>query len=544
MSGATVNAVETDGGAARQRERWVAFAFTGSDLLVEATADGVIRFAAGPFGLRFGADPETFIGRRAASLIAPPDRANFGATLGMAALLGRTSPVVLRLNDAARTPCAVAAMLVPAPRKRLCLTFGPVPAELPARPVPDPAGLGEPRPFVREADAWLHCGTGGALGLVEVRGWAAAKNALSGPETDGLRARIGSALAASAPGALASELGDGRFGVLSTGPVNAAALAANVTALLHDSPAGEAADAAGLEMALTGHGLTPPQAARALRYALGRFVKDGVTAVLAAGGGGGLAGVIADAHARAGGLRTAIRERQFSLVFQPVVSLANRVVHHHEALLRPGRGGAAPAHTPQEFVTLAEAVGLAEELDFAVLDQSLLALRRAAAGAAAAVNVSGLSMQSAAFRARMLERIAQEPGLAGKSIRPRLIVELTETAEIEDIAGAAVTIRQLRAAGVPVCIDDFGAGNAAFRYLRDFAVDFVKIDGSYVQGAVRNSQERSFVAAMVQMARSVGARVVAEMIETEAQAALMGALQVEFGQGWLFGRPGKLGVAG
>ena len=103
---------------------------------------------------------------------------------------------------------------------------------------------------------------------------------------------------------------------------------------------------------------------------------------------------------------------------------------------------------------------------------------------------------------------------------------------------------QLRAAGVPVCIDDFGAGNAAFRYLRDFVVDFVKIDGSYVQGAVRSAQERSFVAAMVQLARSVGARVVAEMIETEAQATLMGELQVEFGQGWLFGRPGKLGGGG
>ncbi len=157
-----------------------------------------------------------------------------------------------------------------------------------------------------------------------------------------------------------------------------------------------------------------------------------------------------------------------------------------------------------------------------------------------AVNVSGLSMQSAAFRTRMLEQVAGETGVVRAGRRPRLIVELTETAEIEDIAGAAVTIRQLRAAGVPVCIDDFGSGNAAFRYLRDFAVDFVKIDGSYVQGALRSTQERNSVAAMVQLARSVGARVVAEMIETEAQARLMDALKVDYGQGWLFGRAGKL----
>jgi EAL domain-containing protein (putative c-di-GMP-specific phosphodiesterase class I) len=143
----------------------------------------------------------------------------------------------------------------------------------------------------------------------------------------------------------------------------------------------------------------------------------------------------------------------------------------------------------------------------------------------------------------MLQAIAAGPRLRGAGGRPRLIVELTETAEIEDVAGAAATIGELRAAGVPVCIDDFGAGNAAFRYLRDFAVDFVKIDGSYVQGAVHNAQERNFVTAMVNLARSVGAQVVAEMIETEAQATLMATLQVEFGQGWLFGRPGKLVAA-
>ncbi len=525
-----------------QRERWVAFAFTGADLLVEASPEGVIRFAAGPFGLRFGAEAASFVGQSATALIALADQARFGVMLGMAALLGRTSPVVLHLNDAACTPCAVAVMLVPGPRKRLYLTFGPVAAAMPSCPTPEAAQLGKSGPFGREAEAWLRGGASGSLGLVEVQGWSAARETMSEPEFAGLRARIGSALAASQPGALAGELADGRFGVLSAGSLDGAALAGEVLAQLRDSPARAAADAAGLVLTLAGHGLTPFQAVRATRFALGRFGQEGINAVLAEGAGLGLAGVIAHVHAQARGLRTAIRERQFSLGFQPVVGLADRAVHHHEALLRPGRGGAAPAHTPQEFVTFAEAVGLSEELDFAVLAQSLVALNRTP-GAAVAVNVSGLSMQSAAFRARMLEHITAARGLAGKGGRPRLIVELTETAEIEDVTGAAATIRQLREAGVPVCIDDFGAGNAAFSYLRDFTVDFVKIDGSYVQGAMDSAQERGFVTAMVQLARSVTARVVAEMIETEAQATLMSELQVEFGQGWLFGRPGKLVAA-
>jgi EAL domain-containing protein (putative c-di-GMP-specific phosphodiesterase class I) len=533
---------ELDGAAVHLRERWVAFAFTGADLLVEASAEGVIRFAAGPFRNRFDAEPESFVGQRAMALIAPSDQAAFGVTLGMAALHGRTIPVVLHLNDARRTPCAVAAMMVPAPHRRLCLTFGPVPSEMAARPKPEPARLGASAPFGREAEEWLRGGASGSLGLVEVHGWGAARQTLSGHEVEGLRERIGSTLAAARPGALTGELAEGRFGVLTTGPLDGAALARDVAAALRAGPAGTPGEVAGTDVVLAGHGLTPSQAVLAVRYALGRFTQDGTEAVLAAGGSQGLKGVIAHVHARANGVRTAIRERQFHLGFQPVVGLADHAIHHHEALLRPSRGGAAPCHEPQEFVTFAEAVGLSEELDLAVLELSLAALN-ATPGAAVAVNVSGLSMQSAAFRTRMLEQIAGEASLVRSGRRSRLIVELTETAEIDDIAGAAATIRQLRAAGVPVCIDDFGSGNAAFRYLRDFAVDFVKIDGSYVQGALRSTQERNFVASMVQLARSVGARVVAEMIETEAQARLMDALKVDYGQGWLFGRAGKLTAA-
>ena len=528
---------DAQGGVAH--ERWVAFAFTGADLLVEATPEGVIGFAAGPFQRRYGAGPENFVGQRASVLIAPSDQAAFGVALGMAARHGRTSPVVLRLNDSARTPCSVAAMLVPGPRSRLCLTFGPVPTEAPPSPKPNPQTLGNATGFAREAEARLRAGAGGSLGLVEVPGWRAARQEMSAQEVEGLRARVGSVLAQSGAGAVAGELGDGRFGVLSAGLIDGGALAREVGAQLGGSFAGAAGGVAGLELPLAGHGLTTAQSVRAARYALGRFAAGGTEAVTAEGGGHGLAGIIADAQSRAAGLRTAIRQRQFALAYQPVVALSDRVVHHHEALLRPHQSGAAPGHTPQQFVTFAETVGLAEELDLAVLELALVALR-AVPGASVAVNVSGLSMQSALFRKRMLACVRGMPGPRRKGGHPQLLVELTETADIEDVAAAAATLRDLRALQVPVCIDDFGAGNAAFRYLRDFTVDFVKIDGSYVTAAMHSAQERGFITSMVQLARSVSARVVAEMIEDEAQARLMAELNVDFGQGWLFGRPGKL----
>ncbi len=91
-----------------------------------------------------------------------------------------------------------------------------------------------------------------------------------------------------------------------------------------------------------------------------------------------------------------------------------------------------------------------------------------------------------------------------------------------------------------MCLDDFGAGAAAFRYLRDFQIDVLKIDGQYVRRAPLGTRERSFVTSMVDLAAAVGARVIAEQVETLEEAHLMRVLGVEFGQGWLFGRPGSL----
>jgi EAL domain-containing protein (putative c-di-GMP-specific phosphodiesterase class I) len=101
-------------------------------------------------------------------------------------------------------------------------------------------------------------------------------------------------------------------------------------------------------------------------------------------------------------------------------------------------------------------------------------------------------------------------------------------------------MEQLRSVGVPVCLDDFGAGAAVFRYLRAFGVDYVKIDGEYVHAACKNPRDRALVASMIEIAHNAGASVVAEMIETEAEAALMQELGASYGQGWLFGKPGRL----
>ncbi len=519
------------------RDRFLAFAFAAADLLVEATPDGVVTFAAGAFRPRFGMEAGRFLGCHVSALIAPLDQTALAMALASVELRGRIAPLLVRLSDPLMSQACLSVMLMPGTPPRLCLTLGPAPAAAPELSPGQPVlaeGFGAlSRAAALRARSDPHGDEAGELGLVELKGWQAAKEAMSSADQQALRTDIAELLVGTGPGALASEMAEGRFGVLAGSTLDLEAVVERLQRLIRASPAGKHARVESTGVSLNPDGLAPAQAARALRFALSRFAEGGMEAATAAGGAEGLAGIIARAELRARAVQQAIAGRRFRLLFQPVVSLATRAVHHYEALLRPIATPSSPVQTPQEFVTFAEAVGLSEELDTAVLEQACRVLGRTT-GPHVAVNVSGLSMQSRSFREHVLGVLAT-PAAA-----ERLMFELTETAEIEDMPAAALSMAQFRQAGVPLCLDDFGAGAAAFRYLRDFPVDFVKIDGGYVHTAPRSPRERGFVTSMIDLARSAQARTVAEMIETEEQARQMQTLGVELGQGWLFGRPGAL----
>ncbi len=536
--GALAGGVSGASAEALARERLRAFAFAAADMLLETNADGTIGFATGRFEERFGEPADGQVGRRITSLIAPGDQSAFAMALAMLPLRRRMAPMVLHLSDAARSLAAVSAVHLGGPPARLCFAIGPVPVA----PVAEVAGLADgihqPASFAREAEASLRSGSG-RLGLIEVQGWKAVKERLTQPEQSRLRAGIGALMGESGPGARASELADGRYGVLGMQGGGMEALLRRLEQFISRSAARSIARVSGTEVALEPSGMPAATASRVLRYAVSRFTAEGTAAVTAVGSAGGLAGILAQAEMRAQAVRAALGAHRFRLAFQPVVSLEDRAVHHYEALLRPVATPGTPVHSIQEFVTFAEAVGLSEVMDYAVLEQALTALR-AAPAASVAVNISGLSMQSPAFCGRMFALLDEMRPVIGGPPKGRLLVELTETSEVEDMEAAAATIARLRAQGVWVCLDDFGAGAAAFRYLQQFRIDIVKIDGAFVRAAVDGARERAMVASMVELATAAGAQTVAEMVETEEQAALMRALGVHQGQGWLFGRPGAL----
>ena len=432
------------------------------------------------------------------------------------------APLLIRLADAKRTQFALAGLVL-APvgcPVRLCLTFAvpPAPADMPQ--------FASSHMFARAIQTRQRARTPGGVGLIEVT--SSSNGALLGEA-------VGSALHAVAPGALASEIAPGRFGLLSDGgPPGLAAICASLEAVLQGQSGVTTVAVASRGLSLKAEGLTSIQAARALRQALNVFARDGAPGLDEAGFAGGLAGYVnrATTHTRA--LHRVIRERRFELLFQPIVSLADRTLHHYEALLRPKPIPSCPFNNPQEFVMLVETLGLSDELDLAVADLASTAATSAATSVA--FNLSSQSMQSSAFRDRLLALLSASPACQAG----RLIVEMTETAEVENLAEAARTVAALRGIGVPFCLDDFGAGTADVRVLRAISADVVKLDGSYVSGVLRGGHERAFVQGMVDIARAAGAEVVGERIETEAEAEALQAVGITYGQGWLFGRPAPL----
>lgn len=500
---------------AETSSRFVAFTFAASEMVIEADVTGTITYAAGAFRSRFGLAPETFIGRPLSDLVAPCDQDALFTAILLLHERGRLQPCIVRLANAAQNEAVLAGLqLTPGqPGSAICLTLG-----LPPVMAGQMSHATTAQQLLQTIGPRLSGPCPGHLALVEVSG--------SGLGRD----RLDTALEAVSPRLVASEVAPGRYGVLGESQAELSSLLPALEAAFRRQ--GDPGRISSRQIALDCQELSPVQASRALRQALTVFARGGMDGIAGAGFGDGLAAYVQGAMVQAGAVRKAIAQRLFTMQYQPIVHLHDRTLHHYEALLRPSHGMAG--HTPQEFVTLVETVGLADELDMAVTAMVCEAADQS--GTSIALNLSGQSVQDPAFRDRMLSLLQ-----SSRAVRDgRILVEMTETAQVNLPEEAAETSRRLRAMGIRFCMDDFGAGAADIRLLRAIPTDIVKLDGSFVPGVLNGGRERAFVVGMVEIARAAGAKVVAERVETEAEAEALAGIGADFGQGWLFGRPGPL----
>lgn len=262
------------------------------------------------------------------------------------------------------------------------------------------------------------------------------------------------------------------------------------------------------------------RSARVLRYSLDRYLEAG-----AQGAGEGLGGHVRRAVAERARFEAMVAAGAFELAYQPVVSLRDGRLHHFEALAR-----FEPGASPAGAIRFAEELDLILGFDLAAAARVVGALQ-AEPHARIAVNVSALSLMTPAF----LKAFGAIAGLS--AVCGRLMVEVTETQGLGDLERADAVIGALRRLGCEVCLDDFGAGAATLEYLRRLDVDYVKIDGRYVEEAEANPRDALILKHLAALCRDLSVRTIAEKVETGGTAALLRGLGVDFAQGFAYSRP-------
>jgi diguanylate cyclase (GGDEF)-like protein len=239
-------------------------------------------------------------------------------------------------------------------------------------------------------------------------------------------------------------------------------------------------------------------------------------------------------------LQRALDRDELDLFYQPVFDLKTRDLNGVEALVRwahPRRG----LLVAEDFIHLAEESGLVLSIGEWALER---ACRNAAMLQAAAaplqpilsVNLSARQFQQPGLVGRIAS-ILHEAGVAPSTLE----VEITESAMIEDLDSAVLTMRALRASGVRLAIDDFGTGYSSLAYLRRLAVDRVKIDQSFIAAVDIDPGTATIVRSVIELAHALGMTVTAEGIETEAQLEFLRSSGCDFGQGFLLSPPTPIG---
>jgi diguanylate cyclase (GGDEF)-like protein/PAS domain S-box-containing protein len=233
-------------------------------------------------------------------------------------------------------------------------------------------------------------------------------------------------------------------------------------------------------------------------------------------------------------LRDAVHRGELRLHVQPVVDLSDDQVAGMEALVRwddPERG----LQQPGAFIPLAEETGLIVEIDRWVLFE---ACRAATAwpDTWVSVNLSAANLEVP----DLTDRVAYALATTGLAPR-RLVLELTETVLMRDIAVTSARLEELRELGVRIAIDDFGTGYSSLGYLRDIPVDVLKVDRSFIDGLAGNPRQQELVSAVIQLGHTLGLEVVAEGVETEDQLRLLRRMGARYAQGYHLGRPGPAG---
>ena len=235
------------------------------------------------------------------------------------------------------------------------------------------------------------------------------------------------------------------------------------------------------------------------------------------------------------GLHHALEVSEFELYYQPKVNLRTGVVSSAEALLRwrhPQRGLISPA----DFIPPLEENGLIVPIGAWVLRTACVQAKAwqnmGVESCGVAVNLSAVQFHRQNI-CGVVQQILRETGLEAKFLE----LEITESAIMEDVEGAAQTLRELKSLGVRLSVDDFGTGHSSLNYLKRFATDTLKIDQSFIRDITTDPDDALITRTIIGLAHNLGMKVVAEGVEIEAQVAFLTRNGCDEMQGYYYSKP-------
>ncbi|MEI9904858.1 MAG: EAL domain-containing protein [Asticcacaulis sp.] len=519
-----------------QRDSYMAFSLAAADLLVEVDAQLKIVRTIGATQALLNEQTGDIKGRSVCDLFAPSDRSFARRLLAKAQKVGRIEPCSLQLDQGNNSkPLLVnmgACHLATQDNKTyVSLTVLSSAAKGGSERRDAKTGLLGMDDFRSMAEKALEEGAKAPkeMKMVRLAGLSRAVRGLPSAQADMVLGEIGSVLRAqSAGGQSAARLSEEEFSYLPPARGDTAtseSLSRDFKAIAVAAGLAESSlNPTVISLELSTGTLDQDSVARALSHALTNFCIPENAPMRSLEQG--LKSAMAETVKHFDAIRNLLEGHNFTLFYQPVVILADRSVHHYEALMRFRDG-----RSPYETIRLSEQLGLVPDFDLAAAREAITLLNQRE-DVSIAVNVSGQSVQNEAFRENLRQLV-----LPYRNLQSRLMFELTESAEIVDLDAAGTFLRWLRRAGFLVCLDDFGAGAAAYAYLRQFDVDYVKIDGPFLRDARDNPRQRALVRSVSNLCKELKSEVVAEMIEDEEMARLCSEMGITYGQGYLFGKP-------
>ena len=233
----------------------------------------------------------------------------------------------------------------------------------------------------------------------------------------------------------------------------------------------------------------------------------------------------------------ALAEDRFMLEYQPIFDVRSGEIVHYEVLLRM-LDEEGQSIRPKFFIEVAEKSGLIHSIDHLVLRKSFSRLEEL--GDQNSSLTLAINLSAHAFNDLELLPLLKELLETSHVRTEQLIFEITETAALADFSAACTLIETLQKMGCRFALDDFGVGFSSFYYLKQLPVDFVKIDGSFIQYLPTNRDDQILVKAISDIAKGFGKQIIAEFVEDEETLKMLRGYEVNYAQGYYLGRPENL----